>query len=314
MRLFLHIGTEKTGTSSIQSFLHINGELLVKNGFATMRSFEGISNRALPAYAMNRDRSDEFHLQRGLTSPKSRVEFERSIERSVHRELTALSSKTHTLLVSSEHLHSRIHKLEEVNRVLALFRPHCDEIRILCYLRPQLELAISQYSTVLRNGEVRSLEPWLQGTLEQSHYFRFDQMLLLWAEGVGREYVTPLFYDKKELIQSDVIRDYIARTGLPDLDYQFPPRKNRSISRKGQFILRMLNRVAPRRQNERFSSTRKNINLVMNRWFAGTGALPSPELAMRLQAQYEEPNARLKEYWFPDREMPDSWRLPSVIS
>lgn len=58
--IYLHIGIEKTGTTTIQKFLHLNRENLTKFDFAYTKSTGLQNNRKLVSAAYDLDTRDEF--------------------------------------------------------------------------------------------------------------------------------------------------------------------------------------------------------------------------------------------------------------
>lgn len=58
----------------------------------------------------------------------------------------------HTLLLSSELIHSRLHTPTEVDRLFTYFADHVDEVHIIAVLRRQDKLAVSRFSTAIRAG------------------------------------------------------------------------------------------------------------------------------------------------------------------
>ena len=68
-RVLIHIGTEKTGTTTIQEFLHINREKLYSKGIVFLKS-PGERNqvRDLVTYCMNPHRVDKHAHKLELTS------------------------------------------------------------------------------------------------------------------------------------------------------------------------------------------------------------------------------------------------------
>ena len=62
MELYLHIGTEKTGTTTIQSFLAANRDLLKRNRILYPRAPGEQNHRALAAAAQDCARGDLWQL------------------------------------------------------------------------------------------------------------------------------------------------------------------------------------------------------------------------------------------------------------
>jgi len=144
---YLHIGFEKTGTTSIQQFLHRNRGELAKKGFYHPVSLDTPNNTFLYVAAADEDRINDAHkiVRRGLSAEAFRAK--------VALDLSAeLKGRGGTLVLSNEHMHSEVRSPAAVTRLKDLLRPHCKEIKILAYVRRQDRVAVSQYSTALKVG------------------------------------------------------------------------------------------------------------------------------------------------------------------
>ena len=71
--LILHIGTEKTGTTSIQEFLAINRAALAEQGLHVPEFLGARSHRWAAYMAENADRVDGFSRQIGLEIGRAHV-------------------------------------------------------------------------------------------------------------------------------------------------------------------------------------------------------------------------------------------------
>jgi hypothetical protein len=56
----------------------------------------------------------------------------------LQRQLARLPAELGCVVLSSEHLHSRVHGAEEIARLRAVLAPFCGEIRSLVWLRREL--------------------------------------------------------------------------------------------------------------------------------------------------------------------------------
>ena len=60
MRLILHIGTEKTGTTAVQNFLYQNRQSLLQRRIGLLSSIDSPNNRKLYAYCLPEDKFDDY--------------------------------------------------------------------------------------------------------------------------------------------------------------------------------------------------------------------------------------------------------------
>ena len=76
MNLILHIGTEKTGTTSIQKFLKKNIDQLGRNGVFVPRTpmLDSGNHRWVPLFANNDGFSDDFIVSRQFNGDEDRKE------------------------------------------------------------------------------------------------------------------------------------------------------------------------------------------------------------------------------------------------
>ncbi|SNS72894.1 hypothetical protein [Tropicimonas sediminicola] len=154
MKCVVHIGTEKTGTTSLQHFFAANTETLLERGLAYSAAFGRPSNRKLATISMDPRHGDSSFVEYGLATPEDHAAFRDAVIAEFEAEIAMLKARgdIHTFFVSNEHLHSRLVKPEMVGRVADLLRRHFAEIEVVCFLRPQADLALSCLSTSARVG------------------------------------------------------------------------------------------------------------------------------------------------------------------
>ena len=108
MKCILHIGTEKTATTTLQDWLYDNQAELSKGGVYLSDNLGKTNNRLFPVYFQ--DHLDDWAIENGIGSEGEKAQyFEGFIERLKSEIQTA--KKTHNyFVITSEHLHSRVKK------------------------------------------------------------------------------------------------------------------------------------------------------------------------------------------------------------
>src|SRR5579871_1909016 len=117
-RCWLHIGVEKTGTTSIQSFLAANRTALRAEGRLYPFAPGAVSHLGLVAFALDNDRLDGTRKARGITSPLQIADFREEFVRALMTEIA--DSSASEIILSSELLSSRIRSPSELARLKVL--------------------------------------------------------------------------------------------------------------------------------------------------------------------------------------------------
>ena len=152
MKVIVHIGAEKTGSTSIQEYLYDNISLLSNAGFYYYCSSVYKNSRALPAYCMDDHIYDDFLRNKGIRSVQKKIDFKHEFLKNFSAEMKSVPKKIHTVIISSEHLHSRLRSQEEVGNVRELLSPFFSDVKIVCYIREQVRTCTSLYSTAIKIG------------------------------------------------------------------------------------------------------------------------------------------------------------------
>lgn len=150
-RLVLHVGTEKTGTTSIQTALADSREDLARAGILFPKSLGPVNHTWLVAASLDDGVFDNVKAHVLASKRTNERRYRRAIRRRFRRELER-NPNWRVLVVSSELVHSRLTTPSEIERLLCFFAPLVDEITVVMCLRRQDRLAVSRFSSVLRAG------------------------------------------------------------------------------------------------------------------------------------------------------------------
>lgn len=292
-RIVLHIGTEKTGSTSVQAVLARHRAALPPHGFAYPEAPGAFNHLGIAAFAASEDKR-VADLCRDLGVAGGPPELRAALPGALDAELSALPGAVHTLVFSAEHCHSRLLSVPEVARLKALLDPYADSYLVVAYLRRQDEVEVSLNSTRLRVGQVAGLA--FPPPARVRPYYDYEAMLDRWAEVFGPKAIRPRLYaEAMRSHPSGVVEDFRRLIGLPELDIVPADRThNPSLRPEAQAFLLLLNRHGGR-------ESRASLTGVLNSLFAGPGRRPHRAAAREFLAAFAEGNERLRARWFPGR-------------
>lgn len=211
--IILHIGTEKTGTTAIQHCCASQKSILADAGILYPVT-PGRGNHVGLTYfaASDSDRPPSPHMI-GITraeAPAYRARFMDLLQQEI------IDSRCETVLLSSEHLSSRLHNPLSVTKLIDSLRELADDVRVVVYLRPQYELMPSSYSTSIKAGAT-SVIRGPKGV--KQHFYNYDKMLRIWENAVGRSNMRVRRFGKNYFKDGNLIADFFDAAGI-----EVPPR------------------------------------------------------------------------------------------
>lgn len=245
MRCYLHIGTEKTGTSVLQEWLYFNRRSLSRAGYFLCKSTESPNNRKLCAYFQ--PRFDDYFRAHRISSDDDRKAYFSGFIEAFRKELKSARRKHYAVILTSEHFSSRLHQRHSIEALASELRQHFDEIRVICYVREQSQLRRSLYSTALRGGEVQDLDSFARDISERDHFYNYERMLGDWAAVFGQNNLRLGIYEQQNFYGGDLRKDFLKKIDFPrdysGLRYDVD-RANISLSRVQAMLIRLINQYS----------------------------------------------------------------------
>lgn len=301
-RAVVHIGTHKTGSTSIQSFLDLNRESLQARGFAVPAMWD-TNHQPLALFAYELGRWDEVCA---VWSAMGGVSDGRPDEaawlayldqlRAQFREW-ARSHRDATLVLSSETLYSHLFGTD-VARLGEALASVADDVTVIVYVREPLAFRLSLFLTEIilgRHFDPLALEPPVDPGWER---------LADW-ERVFPGRVRVRLFDPAEFADGSLLRDFCATAGIPwSEDYTIPARENESMSWSTARVLNAVNADLPLTRDD--GSLNPARGRLWQRLLAsdrgGYRYRPTAEAVDVYREHYADTNAWLQQTFFPDRD------------
>ena len=201
MRIFLHIGVWKTGSTAIQTFLAKNADRLSARGVM------------IPAYAKNM--RDYNHLFERLAARNEAGVA--AVAAQLARDIAA--QRPEKLIISSEHFWHA--PPDVIERLAAMLRQISDDVRVLAYIRPQDDMWASLYAQQAKFFRVRSdHRVWGNGdyigpAIGENAMF-YHRCFSVYQQVFGENAVQPRLYDRASFKDGDVVQDFLGWIGVED--------------------------------------------------------------------------------------------------
>lgn len=299
----IHVGTHKTGTTTIQNFFSEHRKPLKEKGVIISDRFPPETG-ILMRYGSDDDKTFRYRTANNEINPDSIRKFRENFE----ADLEKISETPGDFALFIDEAAELLER-QEIRRLLAAFRNNFSEISVIMYIRPQLDLAISLYTQHLRSGAV-SPEILPQNWYDR-HHNRFDYLTKArnWRDSLNREsdHFSLRLFDRKLMPDGDVMKDFASFLNLRLDTFEPTSDRNASLSNEGQTLLRLSNRLLKETSSPKEAAIRsKLLSLVEDLpSIHGRGRLPDRQSAADFMTIFAEDNATLKREFFPDA--PDSF-------
>jgi hypothetical protein len=302
LKAVVHIGTEKTGTTSIQRYLYLNRKELKSAGFHFIQSAGKLNNWMLPAFCSADAKFNEFFRAEGIKTSEEKTNFKQKFIQEFEKEIQSAPANTHTFIISSEHFHSRIRSEEEMDSVYTLLSSYFDDIKIVCYLREQATTCTSYYSTHLKSAGTDSLAVFFQRCQPGNYYFNYHQVLANWERCFGLKSLDVSLFAQDQFFNSDLLDDFTAKldpalVGTLKKNIQF---ENESLKPAGQALARAVNILFPIRSGEdEDSGIRERCRKIIAQRLTGKGQQPGLAIQKSIYNGFIESNEQVRQKFFP---------------
>lgn len=201
-KLIFHIGLEKTGTTSFQSFCAGNHALLLRHSVLYPTNRAMIWNRHHgPLVAC-------YFPKNAATQETIGVPYREKdrVLRSLNREIE--QAAIDTVLISAEHLSSRF-SAAQIGQLAADFSDY--DCRIAVVVRDHISRALSSYCTTIESGRHPTVDEYIREIChENSNYMRYKDTITQWENSFGKENIMVFPYSVRENIVSCLARSLIS--------------------------------------------------------------------------------------------------------
>jgi hypothetical protein len=258
-KLYLHIGIEKTGSTSIQdTFKKFRFDLLdIGVDYPDVFKF---SNHVELSVITQGDEVSELTSVVGFSLDSTQRNIQ--IEEFKNRLRTYVSeSKCDVFVFSNEHLHSRVKTQQQVSILKDFLYSIFDEIEVISYFRNQVDLYVSHYSTSVKGGETDVLSfPSHDASI--NHYYSFTKIIKLWS---CFDKVSLHVFDKGTLYKNDVVYDFSKIIDSKIEDVITPIRSNESLDGDCLELLRIFNKNLPFIKNGKVNVDRYKLVEILEK-------------------------------------------------
>jgi len=210
--LYMHIGSHKTGTSSIQRTLVKNKELLTQHGYVFFhRAPSGIENK----YG-----NSSGWVEHKPSDMKTGIGAKVSKKNELFSQLGKLSANK--VIISAENF-SWFFLEKEVYEIKKQVFKFFDEVKIIVYLRRQDKQVISHHQQGSKKYKYPSHSYYGGDSLSipksrknYDEYLDYNSRLSIWADEFGDDNIIIRVFEKDSLVGSDVVVDFFALLGIKE--------------------------------------------------------------------------------------------------
>lgn len=214
--LYLHIGTPKTATSSIQSFCRKNKEILEKKGYCYP-----IFPYHFPM--VNRNRNGHFLIARVLNEDGNRnFEKEQAYFRNGMKRVETCFQSCDNVILTDESIwfySSYVYK-DFFQRMIDYAQEHDWTLKVLVYLRRQDQYIASRWNQSVKRksampAAVIPLEEYLeQCQIRQKQTLLYGKKLDAIAAIIGKENLCVRRFDRADWADGSIVHDFVQQIGL----------------------------------------------------------------------------------------------------
>lgn len=294
-KLYLHIGFEKTGTSSIQYFCFHNNEYLKSNHIIYPNDPKNplvLGYSHWPVVAAFLRNKNFVPKAKQLDISQLMIEI---------KHLYDNLNKKDQLILSAEPFHSHFSK-SEIKKIKKYFSEYFD-IKIIAYIREQSSAYESYISTLIRGGVFFDLENFSMVYLNfKGKQFQNYSNIKHWANVFGKKNLICKLYINDTLLNNDITSDFFNIIDS-NLKVKKTLKENAKLSSESMLFWNELNNVdfdIPR------TTFYKKLRLVLEKYNSKRNdpfiSLLSMADKKKINSYHEKDNLKLSKEFFDSKE------------
>lgn len=256
--LILHIGTEKTGSTSIQNFLKSNENQLESLGYYLPKIFGKYNHYLFPFAFYESYKNDTVVKNLGLSEDN---DLYKAKQKDLLKQLENDCKKNNnsTWIITSELISSRLTTLSEIKFLSKFLRSNFNKIKVVLYLRDPVELYVSFIQEQIKWGHESNSDFFKEEIIKKYIYITdYKDLIIKWSSSFNQDELVLRNYNKKN--DFDVVADFknfINITEVTNNKYEFF--KNESLSYFAIKCLSYINKANPSFINKKINYKRRGL-------------------------------------------------------
>lgn len=203
-KLYIHIGTGKTGTTAIQKFIDTNSELLeVKYNikYSTTHKIDSAHHEL----CSNFTRDVDFVIEEIM---KKRLQL---------LIAEAKDSTCNTFIISSENFPGVTE--QEIKNIYIDTLKHYFDVHVIVYVRRQDEYIESWFAQLIKTERYNANIKNLIVDLNKAGLLDYYLMINKWSTHISKENIHLKVYEKSQFYKGNIFNDFMQLFGIEDLQY-----------------------------------------------------------------------------------------------
>ena len=309
MRAIVHIGTPKTGTTSLQAWLADNRDGLTATGVRYNATF-GERHSQFPLVCRLMSEVEDWsylvmdmpaRVRRALDAV-GEAEFRARTDARLDEEIAAHGDGCHSFVASAEGLWNALRSEEARERLRTYLERRFESVELVLYLRRQDEYLLSAYSQRHKAGLPRSFERHVEMFRERG-VLDYSARVGDLCGSFGRTNVQVRLLEAATAEGGTVQGDFVRVLGMDEPPFPVPEeRLNRSWTMDLIAFAQRLFRQEPFASRDRFETDWDDVRRALDECPA---VGPEPQLSesdrLAILRPYEDGNRAVAEAFFPDR-------------
>lgn len=257
--LYLHIGTGKAGSTTIQKFLKENRANLP---YRQLETFEIGNSWKIAASARTASRNYWVGVLKKL-SEQEYQDLSLCFWKDVQQEVS--SYEPSDFVASSEFIYTGLGaNREEISLLKQQLSSIFGRVKIIAYFRSQTDFVKSLYSQHVKGPvkETRSFQKFIENLDGVKASIFYAERITLWGEIFGWENIDAAVFDKRNFVNNNLIEDFCVRIDIEyDEQWAASHKQPMNVSPKYNEIiaLRCFNLVGLRKGRGRVARVMRSI-------------------------------------------------------
>lgn len=300
-KLILHVGTEKTGSTSIQDVLFNSRDILLKEGILYPSTIGYPCHINLTACALDDMPNHPIRRLLNITNQEHFTSFKKNTIEALSNEINTHNPEY--LIISDEHINVHLHNKTLLERYKQVCEEFADIQSVIIYLRSQDGFKLSMFSEAVKSGNLSNFNLKNPLMVFESIPYRFDYLSILnnLASAFGHQTIRPVVFDRTKLKSGNVVDDFLSKVNINSIPDTKKLREcNKSIDARIIMHVGRVSSILKIIDCNFTKSLRDKLINISEKLFSGSGPILDSSVHAAYMLQFDGQNKIIAEKYFPE--------------